>query len=211
MLFRTISEITFLSTPSARRATWGFYALLYTGLISIHALRKEGDDDIAVFCERLRISIHALRKEGDRGDKLHPGIKLVFLSTPSARRATLFLVCAALHHLDFYPRPPQGGRPPRSTLRSGGHIISIHALRKEGDGFNFFSVLRIVHFYPRPPQGGRPLYVPNSTMRQRISIHALRKEGDCRHEYIRGNDRRFLSTPSARRATQLLPLHGKRL
>ena len=57
---------TFLSTPSARRAT---------------ALALDGR-------EILHISIHALREEGDRF-KRRQDVKLtLFLSTPSARRAT---------------------------------------------------------------------------------------------------------------------------
>ena len=61
-------------------------------MISIHALREEGD--LAALCtvrDELEISIHALREEGDR---------------PS-RRAIRSL-------MDFYPRPPRGGRPMHS-------------------------------------------------------------------------------------------------
>ena len=102
--------MSFLSTPSARRAT-GVPSFLPLGRnISIHALREEGD------CRRspsgrccgyfyprpprggrrirlpsayppLHISIHALREEGD-GDDM--------------RVLSLFD--------DFYPRPPRGGR-----------------------------------------------------------------------------------------------------
>ncbi len=59
------------------------------------------------------ISIHALREEGDRLLGHVPRTASVFLSTPSARRAT---------HL-----PP---------LPEGRGIISIHALREEGDSKN---------------------------------------------------------------------------
>ena len=132
MLFRTISEITFLSTPSARRATWGFYALLYTGLISIHALRKEGDDDIAVFCERLRISIHALRKEGD--DVYGKLTNQCIISIHALRKEG---DCGEGQRMtmtyNFYPRPPQGGRLPQTSSKTRWTKISIHALRKEGD------------------------------------------------------------------------------
>ena len=38
-------------------------------------------------------------------------IAFIFLSTPSARRATKFLLLANLGRKDFYPRPPRGGRP----------------------------------------------------------------------------------------------------
>ena len=101
-----------------------------------------------------------------------------FLSTPSARRATLRQAFAVQHYYisihalreegdrladfcfclctDFYPRPPRGGRPGRRRLVfSGGQ-----------------------HFYPRPPRGGRPTVTHTSA-----------------DFYL------FLSTPSARRAT----------
>ena len=55
----------FLSTPSARRATLDLSSFSTISIISIHALREEGD---AVHGpENLvdAISIHALREEGD--------------------------------------------------------------------------------------------------------------------------------------------------
>ena len=57
-------------------------------VISIHALREEGDLRMAIALQHIFISIHALREEGDRWTS---GITLtitIFLSTPSARRAT---------------------------------------------------------------------------------------------------------------------------
>ena len=57
--------------------------------------------------------------------------------------------------------------------------ISIHALREEGD-----------------------VTSPDSRLQIPISIHALREEGDVAVCIQRGNAARFLSTPSARRATQ---------
>ena len=59
---------TFLSTPSARRATVAAGDLLSQLQISIHALREEGDaDDRLRGVAEGRISIHALREEGDGG------------------------------------------------------------------------------------------------------------------------------------------------
>ena len=57
--------------------------------ISIHALREEGDLDFyyPVFAN-LGISIHALREEGDLRILLNSALISLFLSTPSARRAT---------------------------------------------------------------------------------------------------------------------------
>ena len=61
-----------------------------TSHISIHALREEGDVvDIHVAVVHNRISIHALREEGDAMAKGSVEDKFKFLSTPSARRATV--------------------------------------------------------------------------------------------------------------------------
>ncbi len=60
-----VRELTFLSTPSARRATRRLGLLVGDGGISIHALREEGDVDRADVPEGVVISIHALREEGD--------------------------------------------------------------------------------------------------------------------------------------------------
>ena len=78
-----------------------------------------------------------------------------FLSTPSARRAT--------HHKILPDLPP---------------IISIHALREEGDPDGSAPCPRTGYFYPRPPRGGRPVCVLNHFENRLISIHALREEGD---------------------------------
>ena len=102
-------------------------------VISIHALREEGD--VSPFTWLMlfaRISIHALREEGDTGGEIQMGDAVKFLSTPSARRAT-----AA-----------------RSASRSGD-LISIHALREEGDAAAIMAFTALVDFYPRPPRGGR--------------------------------------------------------
>ena len=101
----------------------------------------------------------------------------LFLSTPSVRRATLHLwpVLRSIRH--FYPRPPRGGRRHQHKPSRGFVLISIHALREEGDlppipsleTFKQFlstpSARRATrklsahsaaaNFYPRPPRGGR--------------------------------------------------------
>ena len=60
------------------------------------------------------------------------GAGKIFLSTPSARRAT-----------------------PQVTAPAGGWAISIHALREEGDRHTPNSEHGLDDFYPRPPRGGR--------------------------------------------------------
>ena len=80
--------ILFLSTPSARRATF-FLDISGRGTeISIHALREEGDFLTNGTNRATAISIHALREEGDRNQMQQGFCATQFLSTPSARRAT---------------------------------------------------------------------------------------------------------------------------
>ena len=56
-----------------------------------------------------------------------------FLSTPSARRATHAWQCSGRGLHDFYPRPPRGGRLLSLEQYPIVSVISIHALREEGD------------------------------------------------------------------------------
>ena len=64
------------------------------------------------------------------------------------------------------------------AVDDGVGIISIHALRVEGD--SRLGRLRTCYLYfnPRPPCGGRPHAPEPSAVRYVISIHALRVEGD---------------------------------
>ena len=82
-----------------------------------------------------KISIHALREEGDKSPSDYRLVRLAFLSTPSARRATLDNVdahcdeCISIHALR-----EEGDTWTFITLMSPA--ISIHALREEGDSKN---------------------------------------------------------------------------
>ena len=62
-------------------------------------------------------------------------------------------------------------------------MISIHALREEGDGSGLPPVYAFWNFYPRPPRGGRPKVFDYYTGALPISIHALREEGDLRRRF----------------------------
>ena len=192
-------------------------------MISIHALREEGDRAELYPRFARYISIHALREEGD-----------------------FALSVRCFQPSDFYPRPPRGGRrsnerepdpckrflsTPSARRATGGpqrprgnSRISIHALREEGDQLWGGRTRPLRDFYPRPPRGGRHIPAITSASSSGISIHALREEGDHipaqvsfrprGHFYPRpprGGRRvtrcsrelteEFLSTPSARRAT----------
>ena len=102
----------------------------------------------------------------------------LFLSTPSARRAT---------HERYYFHIVRIGISIHALREEGdkgqGHLwvplrISIHALREEGDLIVYDLHSLAGNFYPRPPRGGR--------------------QGQCAGWF---SSHRFLSTPSARRAT----------
>ena len=147
-------------------------------LISIHALREEGDDKIildtltiakflstpsarrATLCENFNgmtddISIHALREEGAFPFSSRQTCFIQFLSTPSARRATIHRPAREPREADFYPRPPRGGRQRLVIPMAAQLVISIHALREEGDAHGASCWMRHRYFYPRPPRGGR--------------------------------------------------------
>ena len=171
-------------------------------VISIHALREEGDRLLCV----VRSRRHNFYPRPPRGRRLElfgdgrrdsqflstPSARRAtlttssksncasFLSTPSARRATSFCMVYYHHRMYFYPRPPRGGRriwrysSPRSLrfLSTPSARRATHALRT--------ALRRPYNFYPRPPRGGR-----------------LTGKVDTPEFKI------FLSTPSARRATRV--------
>ena len=69
---------------------------------------------------------------------------------------------------------------------NGGKMISIPALREEGDATPLWPTRRFFYFYPRPPRGGRRECI--------VDIDSTAE---------------FLSPPSARRATILSKLLTK--
>ena len=125
----------------------------------------------------MRISIHALREEGDYLRTYRTYRYDLFLSTPSARRATCQLG--------------------RIVDRA---VISIHALREEGDVQHLRRRPVRRHFYPRPPRGGRrSMQAPLPLQRSFLSTPSARRATCTR--CLRPACFLFLSTPSARRAT----------
>ena len=218
--------VKFLSTPSARRATPRGKQATESTAISIHALREEGDRRVVPLfgltlyfyprpprggrppSQDRRGTTQNFYPRPPRGGRLGCRWALSrasrFLSTPSARRATLMPRTCDGMTLNFYPRPPRGGRP--------------HVMTSLGSSSNF---------YPRPPRGGRPacrsiieeyiefLSTPSARRatdmafrkkaKATISIHALREEGDRTTVACLQKVSKFLSTPSARRATAETP------
>ena len=203
MLLRPfIGLLLFLSTPSARRATPSSSASFLMSIISIHALCEEGDRilwknfkrfmgiSIHALCEEgdvsqnhnntwsKSISIHALCEEGDFWSSARFCGASVFLSTPSARRATKSCTATTKSVTNFYPRPLRGGRRiPQRLIHNDRRFLSTPSARR---------ATQRQHHLRR---------------RRGISIHALCEEGDRRSGCTSQLTQRFLSTPSARRAT----------
>ena len=191
----------FLSTPSARRATYQVMGLEFDEaefLSTPSARRATTNSDVVEWFD-------------------------LFLSTPSARRATQTAHSLPASTTDFYPRPPRGGRPLDNANHSATKVfLSTPSARrataewhKEGLTVKFLSTPSARRATPRGKRRHRL---------RRISIHALREEGDfwCRPGLCTGRGNFyprpprggrhgdstvhpaflvFLSTPSARRAT----------
>ncbi len=133
---RTNTITPFQSTPSVGRATTAVdNSIRPRVIISIHALRGEGDNYRNVRHRHGCISIHALRGEGDETVEIPTSYLKDFNPRPpwGGRRYRPESRGSSSH---FNPRPPWGGRP-------GG------ICKKLGE---------IENFNPRPPWGGR-LYV----------------------------------------------------
>ena len=200
---RNCSNI-FLSTPSVWRATLAQGHGRRLVVISIHALRVEGDMNTLPTGTERKISIHALRVEGDA---LHSFLDIAlnhfyprppcggrlasmgrcgklneFLSTPSVWRATISRLPGFHRRNNFYPRPPCGGRP----------------------YFLAGTFPRLQYFYPRPPCGGRQILLAAGARRQHISIHALRVEGDSKSSQ---NIVCFCSTNTKIRRSDITKIH----
>ena len=81
------------------------------------------------------ISIHALREEGDHSVSRFFAVNRVFLSTPSARRATAVLTANGIATAISIHALREEGDVAAFPGRWSGLPISIHALREEGDCF----------------------------------------------------------------------------
>ena len=171
-------KVTFLSTPSARRATTASQLPQNCQDISIHALREEGDAQLS-----------GNNREG-----------MQFLSTPSARRATALLVGCKASASNFYPRPPRGGRHTASAMsQQRRRFLSTPSARRATAPVAAAAAAHN-HFYPRPPRGGRPRRLESA--RTCTDFYPRPPRGgrpDCCNAGMHACE--FLSTPSARRAT----------
>ena len=168
----------FLSTPSARRATGPHEGTGIIQEISIHALREEGDASRSWFWPS-RVNFYPRPPRGGRLTVSPiPAIFPVFLSTPSARRAT----------------PVQRG----GSRASGGFLSTPSARRATNQ---CIGAAQILQFLSTPSARRATRGRAEKLRAEAISIHALREEGDSIHRAGSRCCHQFLSTPSARRAT----------
>ena len=199
-IFKKVAILNFYPRPPRGGRRGVCAGIVAPELISIHALREEGDQVFGPLFLLFGISIHALREEGDRFTVRPVKVSGVFLSTPSARRATTSAGVMPGRSSNFYPRPPRGGRRVAKVVRCS----------------------TLCNFYPRPPRGGRPVqqgkeraeiiflstpsarratrHLRDQKRQEKISIHALREEGDTS----------FPSTPSTPRNFYPRPPRGGR-
>ena len=123
--------------------------------ISIHALREEGDLAAQHDAQAL-VDFYPRPPRGGRRKLVNAKVcKRQFLSTPSARRATVAqpMLCAAIK-ISIHALREEGDT---AADAPGGELaaISIHALREEGDAAGTCRAAIAADFYPRPPRGGR--------------------------------------------------------
>ena len=198
--FSTQMRAKFLSTPSARRATKSSEeeARSFAFLSTPSARRATGQR----WCHQRRprgISIHALREEGDFRFLLIAVSSKIFLSTPSARRATK--LAGGTNVTSAFLSTPSARRatPPLNRFVSHSIFLSTPSARRATPADDNIIALTL-HFYPRPPRGGR-LPVQRPSAARRHFYPRPPRGGRLLYLVCCTPDMKFLSTPSARRAT----------
>ena len=156
---RSVRRTYFYPRPPRGGRLAGYHGGHRDGGISIHALREEGDDDSA------HLVVDAL----------------LFLSTPSARRATVI-------------------------ARRGVvvDVISIHALREEGDHPSAARSLTSSRFLSTPSarRATPEIAAIENLLRKFLSTPSARRATST-FTTLYSQTWEFLSTPSARRATDI--------
>ena len=84
----------------------------------------------------------------------------------------------------FYPRPPRGGRRVFLDEDQSDILISIHALREEGDDHDIDRIAASGEISIHALREEGDLDSDIAQIIYKISIHALREEGDQRQPCI---------------------------
>ena len=196
----TEDDRKFLSTPSARRATWtATLRRSFTKFLSTPSARRA-----TVFVSPESSPGRNFYPRPPRGGRRSPTVfgwgVFLFLSTPSARRATVFFQThswffrisihalreegdvaadAELYVAEKFLSTPSARRATRRSEQSR-HVSAYFYPRPPRGGRRLVLLISAgrIYFYPRPPRGGRPRLRVLDPFVLEISIHALREEGD---------------------------------
>ena len=198
------TTLKFLSTPSARRATFSQFSTSRSFSDFYPRPPRGGRQRYLIGGELYTaISIHVLREEGDRCTGCLISSTSNFYPRPPRGGRPLAMHCFSTP-LHFYPRPPRGGRPlapcccPRRSgyfyprPPRGGRRIAWKPRRAKTIFLSTSSARRATarppflhrtsgNFYPRPPRGGRHTETTGLDPQYDISIHVLREEGDLEY------------------------------
>ena len=148
-------DFRFLSTPSARRATGRRGIFARFGLDFYPRPPRGGRRVICFHSEPNILFLSTPSARRATNDSRGGPTTNVFLSTPSARRATPCGQCVVIVG-----------------------VISIHALREEGDG-HVGGLFALNNQFLSTPSARRATdHEARLTSQHKISIHALREEGD---------------------------------
>ena len=212
-MFRTLrfyhSFFKFLSTPSSRRATGAarHHATVPTYFYPRPPRGGRHNIQFSTLISALFLSTPSAR----RATTITVSSKLIriFLSTPSARRATVVQRTGSVQTVNFYPRPPRGGRHGLQHL-TGNHarFLSTPSARRATHGRNK-KHKKLYKFLSTPSarratyeideKGARTLFLSTPSAR-RATLYRL---------LLLLHANAFLSTPSARRATALVRRRGR--
>ena len=182
-----LSNHTFLSTLSLRRATVHIAQDPSPGRISIHALLAESDPPFCVSVLPIRgfLSTLSLRRATTLQDiEYFPAL---FLSTLSLRRATRAVSPFSYRSLNFYPRSPCGERQNENAQQGGGwQFLSTLSLRRATQLMAANNVTPEISIHALLAESDEITHAKHRAMD--ISIHALLAESDTRkvHDWING-------------------------
>ena len=163
---------------------------------------------------------------GRRPSSIKTGVVELFLSTPSARRATIPPIAPSVPHRQFLSTPSarRATEPFIVQITASSLFLSTPSARRattvvsttEAAQPDFYprpprggrrvsrrSPRRLFDFYPRPPRGGRLFELACAVLRDGfLSTPSARRATSGEHDHK--TFVLFLSTPSARRATSTM-------
>ena len=173
-------------------------------IISIHALRGEGDCKLALTCGQCGISIHALRGEGD------PSIDVLLVGRSISIHALrgegdLTLITAERDELaiSIHALRGEGDERERHNLMIARRFQSTPSVGRATERHSRKNQVKDRNFNPRPPWGGRPRRSCASRPPKRYFNPRPPWGGRLSGQTVIFFIREFQSTPSVGRATFL--------